>query len=287
MKVLITGASGLLGKALVQRFESINPIACAFSRASDSQKKVDLSDVDQIKALLEETKPDIIIHAAAERRPEVCSQNMSHTRALNVVATRTLAEQAKKCGAWLLYISTDYVFDGESAPYHPYDQTNPLNAYGQSKLAGEIEIQKILSHYGILRVGILYGQTTNLEESAVTTLLSLLDQDHAVVDHYCRRYPTDIKDVANACWQLVQIANKSHNFKGVWHYTSYQALTKFDMLKAMAKRLGKAMDHIKPMCSPVYETPRPFDCALDCKDLFTLGIKPPKKFSKGIEFLNK
>ena len=100
-------------------------------------KALDVRDAQAANAFIDQIAPDAVIIAAAERRPDVCEQNPTLARALNVDAVRTLASAANRHGAWVLSISTDYVFDGTRPPYQPGDPPAPLNAYGRSKFEGE------------------------------------------------------------------------------------------------------------------------------------------------------
>ena len=171
-RVLITGASGLLGRAIVKEFtQSENGwevLGLAYSRAKGALRKVDLKSKDEVDSVVGEFKPSIVIHSAAERRPDVVEKKEEETKMLNVNATRTIAEASAKANAFFLYISTDYVFDGTNPPYKPTDKPNPLNKYGQSKLDGENVTLEFLPRSGVLRVPILYGPVEHIHESAVT-----------------------------------------------------------------------------------------------------------------------
>lgn len=181
-RVLITGASGLLGRAIMKQFSNSDKwdvLGLAHSRATGVLKKVDLLDFDETKRVVKNFKPHILIHAAAERRPDVVENDEETCMKLNVGVTKTLAsainELNSDAGApehFMLYISTDYVFDGSSPPYKPHDEANPLNKYGKSKLAGEQVMQAYNSDGGILRVPILYGKVESIKESAVTGVFS-------------------------------------------------------------------------------------------------------------------
>ena len=177
-KVLITGASGLLGRALLKEFtrfsDSWETLGLAFSRAGGDLRRVDLKNKDEVNTVVEEFQPNLIIHSAAERRPDVVEKNEDETTKLNVTATRIIAEAATKANAFMLYISTDYVFDGTSPPYKTTDKPNPLNRYGQSKLDGENATLEFLPRCGVLRVPILYGPVEHLHESAVTGNITCL-----------------------------------------------------------------------------------------------------------------
>ena len=176
-KVLVTGASGLLGRAILKEFTQCGDVwevlGLAYSRAKGNLKKVDLRNKDEVESVIEEFKPSLVIHSAAERRPDIVEKSEEETKMLNVTATRTIAEASAKADAFFLYISTDYVFDGTSPPYKPTDKPNPLNKYGQSKLDGENVTLEFLPRSGVLRVPILYGPVEYIHESAVTGNLCL------------------------------------------------------------------------------------------------------------------
>ncbi len=172
-RVIITGASGLLGRAILKRFQEKADwvaLGLAFSRAGNnsSLQKVDLRDKEQVSSVIKDFQPNFIIHAAAERRPNFVEKQEEETAKLNVSATCYLAEAASDAKAFMLYISTDYVFDGTSPPYKPNDKANPLNKYGQSKLDGEIATMKHCTTSGVLRVPVLYGPVEHLHESVIT-----------------------------------------------------------------------------------------------------------------------
>lgn len=176
--MLITGASGLLGRAIMKQFSNSDKwevLGLAHSRATEALKKVDLFDFDETKRVVNDFKPQVLIHAAAERRPDVVENDEETYMKMNVGVTKTLAKAMNELNRdveipkhFMLYISTDYVFDGTSPPYKPLDEPNPLNKYGKSKLAGEQAMQVYHPDGGILRIPILYGNVEYLKESAVT-----------------------------------------------------------------------------------------------------------------------
>ena len=177
-RVLITGASGLLGRAIMKQFSNSGKwevLGLAHSRATGALKQVDLLDFDETKRIVEEFKPHVLIHSAAERRPDVVENDEETCMKMNVGVTKTLAKAISELNRdleisehFMLYISTDYVFDGTSPPYKPQDEANPLNKYGKSKLAGEQVMQLCANDGGILRIPVLYGNVEFLKESAIT-----------------------------------------------------------------------------------------------------------------------
>jgi sorting nexin-1/2 len=142
MKVLVTGASGLLGRATVERLKADGNevIGVGLTRSTSNIIKLDLTDEKAVDAFLEAHQPQAIVHTAAERRPDVVENSPEASRVLNVEVPSHLAKWCKERGdacPLLINISTDYVFDGTTPPYKVDDAPNPLNAYGMSKWQGE------------------------------------------------------------------------------------------------------------------------------------------------------
>ncbi|OGT31752.1 MAG: hypothetical protein A3E87_02090 [Gammaproteobacteria bacterium RIFCSPHIGHO2_12_FULL_35_23] len=275
MCIVITGASGLLGRALMLTFSAYQPLGLAYSRANTNLHKIDLTDQQAIEQFLFEHRPKIIIHAAAERRPDATKQHPEQAIALNVAATQYLVKAAKAINAWLLYISTDYVFDGKYPPYQTTSQPNPLNLYGQSKWQGEKIILTQYDNACILRIPILYGQVEFLTESSITALFLLLNNPQAKVDHHAIRYPTLVDNVAKICLQLAEKSLANAFPQGILHYSDPEPYTKYEMLQTMAKVMKKPFHHIIPIAQPIDKVPRPYHCQLAIHDLNQFNIKIP------------
>ncbi len=178
-RVLVTGATGLLGRAVVKEFASSGKWevqGVGNTRAKGEILRVDLLDEDATSKIVESFKPDVILHAAAERRIDQCEKDPL-ARKLNVDVTRHLARLAKKHGAWLLFISTDYLFDGRAPPYSESSPLNPLNEYGRQKRDAGMAAREEDWGCGVLRVPLLYGDVEKLDESGASGLLAhLLDK---------------------------------------------------------------------------------------------------------------
>ncbi len=271
-KVLITGASGLLGRAIFQSFTESTKwevLGLAYSRAGEKLRRVDLCDRQAVEKVLEEFQPDVVIHSAAERRPDVVEKQKEKTVALNVSATETLASLCSKRNTYLLYISTDYVFDGKNPPYAPNALTNPLNAYGISKRDGETVVLKY-SGLAVLRVPVLYGPVESLDESAVTILFKAVQDTSkpAKMSDYEQRYPTHVANCAQVCVGLAEKHLSSEGgisagAPGTWHFSGKEPFTKYTMALAMADVFGLSGDHLTPVKGPSGGAVRPFDCHLD------------------------
>ena len=287
-RVLITGASGLLGREIYKSFsqEKWDVLGLAFSRVKEGLRKVDLLDKSQVECVLDEFKPSVVVHSAAERRPDVVQNQTESALALNVSATDTLASLCASRNIFLLFISTDYVFDGKDAPYKTVAPTNPINTYGRSKRDGEVAVLKYPGN-GVLRVPILYGPIESLGESAVTTLFSavLNTEKPANLSDYERRYPTHVSDCAQVC---VGLANKhivSNDAGSVWHWSGRECHTKYRMACIMAEVFGLKSHHLVPIREPSSGTPRPYDCHLDRSDSESVFETQDTDFKQGIRLV--
>ncbi|XP_077984035.1 methionine adenosyltransferase 2 subunit beta-like [Glandiceps talaboti] len=287
-RVLITGASGLLGRPILKEFSSASweVFGCAFTRATGSLRKVDICDENQIRAAMQEFKPTVVIHSAAERRPDIVEKQEEVTKKLNVDATAMLAKLCGEFGAFMVYISTDYVFDGTSPPYKEDAATNPLNKYGESKLAGEKATLDNHSECAVLRIPILYGQLESLDESAVTTLFkSVLDSSKAApMNDVQIRYPTHVKDIAVVIRNLAEERLEDSSIKGIFHWSANEVMTKYTMAKTMTEVFDLPSDHLVADREPPTGTPRPHNCQLDRSKLEGIGVTTKDTpFAEGIK----
>ncbi|KAF9436256.1 hypothetical protein BGZ76_004461, partial [Entomortierella beljakovae] len=207
-------------------------VGVALSRARGDLKKLNLEDSEAVEAFIDQEKPDVVVHCAAERRPDVVEKDPNGAKKLNVQVPGTLADLTNDRGILLIYISTDYVFDGTKPPYDVRDKANPLNTYGQTKYDGELEVKKLNSSAIILRVPILYGATEYNGESAVNALIdSVKDGKPTTMDHYAVRYPTNVADVARVIKDL----------------SCEEKYTKYEICEDIAKVLGTSVDHLTPV----------------------------------------
>ncbi|KAH7413800.1 hypothetical protein DE146DRAFT_638633 [Phaeosphaeria sp. MPI-PUGE-AT-0046c] len=215
---LITGASGLLGRQVQRQFflDGWKSIGTGLSRISSPDVvKLDILDPTEIECVLDEVKPDVVVHCAANRFPDSCTADPEAAKKLNVDASRALAQRTTSRGIFLIYISTDYVFSGKrgEAPYKPNSPPAPPNMYGQTKLDGEKAVLDVARASGrknkvvVLRVPILYGSCDEPKQSAVNVLMSQLwasqkledGQAKIQMDDYALRYPTNTQDVGRVC----------------------------------------------------------------------------------------
>lgn len=232
-------------------------------------------------------QPNVIIHCAAERRPDIVENHPESATMLNVEASANLAKVAAAAGAFLIYISSDYVFDGSNPPYREDSVPNPLNLYGKTKLGGEQVILQNSDNAAVLRVPVLYGDVEKLEESAVTIMFDKVQFSNksANMDHWQQRFPTYVKDVATVCYQLTEKKMQEPSLiKGIYHWSGNEQMTKYEMACAMADVFNLPSSHLRPITDePVGATPRPWNPQLDCSKLEALGIGRRTPFRLGIK----
>jgi len=290
MKVLVTGGSGLLGRAVCKELRAggIDVTGTIFSRASEGLMRLDVSDQQAVFECVDDVNPDIIIHCAATRKPDICEGNPYQTRLLNVDATRSVTQAASKAGAWMVHISTDYIFDGTSAPYFPDSDPNPLNGYGVSKYESELAVQEVTGDYCILRVPILYGQVEDLEESPISVITGqIISGETLQFDDWAIRYPTSTGDVALVLKQILNHKIVNPDFGGICHWSGDEAFTKYGMAKVICDLLGISLDKISGLISPAGGASRPKDAHLDCGLLESLGIGHRTAFKDGVSKMIK
>lgn len=289
-KVAIVGASGLLGRALERELAAQTGwqvVQTAFSRVGAQQVALDVRDARAVEAFVAHEAPNAIVIAAAERRPDVCEHDPAAARALNVDAVRHVAAAAKSRGAWVLSISTDYVFDGSAPPYLPNATPNPLNAYGHSKLEGERALLDATDNALVLRLPLLYGPIVNLQESAVTSLVPAIRASAqangapAVMDAWATRYPTFTPDVAFVIRELLTRCADGDAVRGLAQWSGDESMTKYEIAQRIARALGIDA-RLAAQTEPADATPRPRDCHLDSGRLEALGIGKRTPFDAGI-----
>jgi len=285
-RVFITGASGLLGRSVLTAFKRSQwtVLGSAFSRIKEDLVRVDICQQEEIIRIIEEFKPTCIIHCAAQRFPDKVEQDPAGTLKLNVEATKNLATLAAKSGITMLYISTDYVFDGTKPPYSAEDEPNPLNSYGQTKLDGEKVTLEASAGHIVLRVPVLYGSVEYLGESAVTVLLELLfKSEKKSLSDYEIRYPSHVDDIASVCCSLLELKLTNSSIGGIYQWGGKEKITKYGMISHIAEVFQLSKEHIVPDPKPVPGAPRPHNSQLSNAKLETLAIGKHTPFREGIK----
>jgi dTDP-4-dehydrorhamnose reductase len=154
MNVVVIGADGQLGSDVVSAFSAAGDAVTALTHAG-----IEIFEHESVHAALDALHPDVIVNTAAMHHVEQCEQDPSKAYAVNAIGARNLAQIANETGALLVHVSTDYVFDGcKRTPYEETDAPLPLNAYGNTKLAGEHFVRSVAARHQVLRTSGLYGK---------------------------------------------------------------------------------------------------------------------------------
>ncbi|KAG0150935.1 hypothetical protein CROQUDRAFT_651787 [Cronartium quercuum f. sp. fusiforme G11] len=281
MNIIVTGGSGLLGRAVVAHLKEQGHTVkgLAFTRTGGGLEKLDLRDPAAVKQLVQDFKPDLVVHCAAERRPDVAEKDPEGVKKLNVEVSQRLADLSRQHQFRLIYISTDYVFDGQ-APEDGYEidaEPNPTNIYGETKLAGETAVLRAGEKGNVLslRVPVLYGKSERNDESAINILIDGVKKsgrgEKVLMDDWATRYPTLVDDVAKVIGQLATWKNP---YPPILHFSSKKEYTKFSIAMIFANLLGISGDNIVRVSEGPKpgDTIRPRDCHLSTRALESLGI---------------
>ncbi|MCK4257696.1 MAG: dTDP-4-dehydrorhamnose reductase [Halanaerobiales bacterium] len=237
-KILISGADGQLGRTLSEVFQDENVYAWGRTMLDFTDP---LTTLKKIKRL----KPEVIIHAGAYTDVKGCELNPNKAFLVNALGTRNIAIAALEVNAKVVYISTDYVFDGsKQEPYIEFDTLNPLNIYGKSKLAGEEIIQSLLQKFYILRTSWIFSE---YGRNFVKVMLELAKERHKItVIRDQIGTPTYARDLAVAIKEVIQ-----YPFYGIYHISNKGSCSWFEFAKAIFHM--KELDStIKPITTEEY-----------------------------------
>lgn len=269
-KLLITGASGLLGAAVAGVLgpgRQVTEVAGRHGRPG--QIAIDLRDADALTKCLDRAEPEIVVHGAAYREPDFCESHPAEAARLNTRVVRELAARLPE-ETVLLFVSTDYVFDGTAPPYREDDWPTPINVYGCTKADAEEAV--LARPRGIvLRIPLLVGAGPNLADSGFIAQMraSVLRGEPEEVDDVLVRFPTWTMDVARAMEFLLQ-----HQARGVFHFSGLEGGTRYAWTIRMARLLGHAADHLQPSREVVARAAaRPLNSQLDPGRIRAMGCE--------------
>ncbi|MEC4984932.1 MAG: dTDP-4-dehydrorhamnose reductase, partial [Oscillatoria sp. PMC 1068.18] len=270
------GKTGQLGQELTQIVNSSKNKIIAVGR-----KEIDLTETEKLGNLIKEIQPKVIINAAAYTAVDKAESEANLAKKINTDAPEIMAQAAQKLQAFLIHVSTDYVFDGQkNNPYQETDLTKPINVYGETKLAGEEAIKSACENYLILRTAWVYGNQG--QGNFVKTMLKLgaaREEIRVVADQIGS--PTWTKDLASTITNL--IPHLSPEIAGIYHYTNSGVASWYDFAVAIFEeaKLGDFLlkiERVVPITTSEYPTPakRPAYSVLNCAKIRQiLGTYPP------------
>lgn len=263
-KILITGASGFLGtKLYTQLLPKYDVVGSYSSHPRGKLIHLDISDRESVQRIIEDMHPEIIIHTAGAPDPDYCEEHPEETEKVHFIGAKNIVEASKKVGTKLIYVSTTYVFGGDTAPYSETDPASPVNLYGAIKARAEKEVQT-LDDSAILRFDFLYGY--NDTDSPNGLIGKILSGRRIEANSKQQRKPLLVDDVARTVERIIET-----NGNGIYHLAGPDNITKYELCKRLEQILGVTGD-IHPIEFEQQVARRPKDSSLSINRLAELGI---------------
>ena len=279
LKLLVTGASGLLGQKVAQlaleKGHEVYSIYKEHIATVGTPIKLDLTNREKLHETISKLKPDAIIHTAAYTDVDGCEINRNLASKINAEATKNIAMASANADSHLTYVSTDYVFNGEKGLYTEEDQPNPINHYGYTKLKGEQFVKQHAKEWCIARPSVIYGWGPKHKQNFATWLINQLKQRKEVKiltdQHISPTLNTNLAEM------LVEIAEK--RITGILHTAGATRMSRYEFALKLAEVYNLNMDLIKPtkMNEMSWKAKRPKDSSLNIDKAYqTLKNKPLK-----------
>jgi dTDP-4-dehydrorhamnose reductase len=275
MRVMIFGATGLLGQALMREWSEDEVVGL-------SSIDVDICDRQEVSEKVETVRPDWIVLAAAYTDVDGSESSQGRAFAVNRDGAVNVAEAAKAVGARLLFVSSDYVFDGtKNFPYEIDDTRNPLGVYGRSKAEAEIRLQELMQSCCVARTSWLFGTGGKCFPDTILKLAATRPTLDVVNDQ--RGCPTYSIDLARA---IIELCRK--NAEGIVHVTNAGSCTWFEFATEIVKQAGLTTE-VRPISTQQMPRParRPANSALSSARLNRFGITMPSWQDALIRYLKE
>ncbi len=256
-RVLVLGAQGMLGHDLLEVF------AGGYDVTGLDIENIDITRQGATRSAIKELLPDVVINAAGYTDVDGCEKKMNKAFAVNGQGSKNVAKSCRDSGSKLIYISTDYIFDGaKGSPYREDDPPNPLSIYGESKLMGERYVEEILDDYLIVRTQWLYGKHGR---NFVETILTLAEErDTIEVVHDQMGSPTYTADLSRAIAALV-----AKDLRGTFHVSNKESCSWYDFALEIVRLSNASEVEIVPISSTALSRPakRPLYSIFNCQRL--------------------
>jgi len=294
-KILLTGANGLLGQKMVELVSKQNEYELIATSRGDNRlsnkigytyHSLDITDKEDVDMVMEKFKPDYVINSAAMTNVDQCETMKDECWQLNVRAVEYLVEACQKHNSFLLHLSTDFIFDGESGPYDEEAIPKPISYYGSSKLAAERVLMKSKLRWSIARTVLVYGIADDMSRSNIVLWVkkSLEEKKTIQVVNDQWRTPTLAEDLAEGCFLILK-----KEATGIFNISGKDFLSPYQMAIKTADFFGLDKSFIVESDSTKFTQPAkrpPKTGFIIDKAVNQLGYQP-HSFEEGIDILAK
>ena len=294
MKILITGGTGLLGKALIEevadsQYEIIATYLGNYAMADTKQvkyKKLDIRDKEGYGSLFGEFKPAIVIHAAGISSPDYAEKHKEETWAINVDGTKNILNNCEKYSAKFIYISSNGIYGGNKAPYSENDKAEPINYYGKIKLEGERVAQKSSAFHAIIRPILMYGWNHPFERLNIATIAISRLQKREKIFAYDDVYsnPLFVQSCAKAIWKVIN-ENKCDTF----NIGGKDRISIYELIRKAAETFKLDVNLIIPVQQGFFNEfiKRPKDTSYNTEKMQKILKLTPLSVSEGLLLMKK
>jgi dTDP-4-dehydrorhamnose reductase len=285
MRVLITGATGRVGRALLanppEGVETEALLEPSITGIGYPCYHADITDRNGTVMAVTCASPDVLVHLAAMTDVDGCERNPEAAFRVNRDGTAHLAEACADCGAAMVYISTDYVFDGRSGPYAETDRTNPVCEYGRSKLGGELAASEQTDRLSIIRISVPFGPRVNgVDHNFVSFLdekLAAGETVRVVTDQYTT--PSWLYELAEFVWTVIR-----REERGVIHYGTGDRPSRYDMALGLCRVRGYDERLVIPITTAELKllAPRPLESGFVTGRAAAILGRPPIRYEEAV-----
>lgn len=256
MKILLTGANGFVGKCLYPfLFKKYNLFAFGLGKCEQGVNNLDLTNFPKTKNTFHDIKPEIIIHLAGIKDVFKCEEERGLSQLLNFEVSKNISEICKFLDAKLIFISSDYVFDGENSPFNEESVPSPSTQYGMDKFRTEKSIKSNMDNYALVRSSGIFGCKGDFVDIVIKKLKQ--ENNFYAFDNLYNN-PTFIMDFNEMIREIID-----RNLNGIFHCAGSETVSRFEFAKAIAKTFGLREDLIKPASLDFSKDVRPQNLGLN------------------------
>jgi dTDP-4-dehydrorhamnose reductase len=282
LKVLVTGSAGLVGRQVVKDLSNSHQVFSCYNESKPEygdSVKMDLKNHEMISSVLTEKKPEIVIHLGAMTGVDLCEKERTSASEINTKATEIIAKECSKLNSFLVYVSTDYVFDGNLGMYKEDNVTNPLGFYGESKLEGEKVVQNFSTNWCIARTSTPFGLHPTKKSFPMWVIENLQKQKQIdiLIDQFTS--PTYIPNLSR---MLIEISER--RITGVIHAAGASKISRYQMASMVSDKLNLDGTLLKQISinKMKWVAQRPKDSSLDVSRASSILNEKPQKIDQSL-----